>query len=190
MFQSLGSLDDEQLMQRVATKDDDRAFDELYHRHARRLMGFFLRQMNRDEALASDLTQDAFMRVWSARMDFAGGSFSTWLYSIAYNLCKNHYRHLAYELAYEQEVMGTGQEEHDEKWDVQMDQAALDRALRAELDQLPPPQRLLFSLRFEEELSVPQIADIIGIPQGTIKSRLHRMTQELKQKIQHYGKPQ
>ena len=53
----LNQLTDEQLMQRVAAKDDDRAFDELYHRHARRVMGFFYRQMNRDEERASDMMQ-------------------------------------------------------------------------------------------------------------------------------------
>lgn len=74
-FKSLSSLPDEELMRRVSHKGDDGAFDELYHRHARRLMGFFFRQVNRDEALAADLTQDAFMRVWSARANYSGHHF-------------------------------------------------------------------------------------------------------------------
>ncbi len=203
---SLDSLNDEQLMSRVSAKDDDRAYNELYRRHARRLMGFFSRQLNHDEALAADLTQDAFMRVWANRQKYAVNSvasssgtpspldeggrrgFSTWLFSIAYNLCKNHYRHLSYEQAYEQDVKHTESEEHDEHFDVQMDKDAFDKALRAELEQLPPPSRLLFSLRFEEDLSVLQIASVIGIPEGTVKSRLHTLVQNLKQKLQHYGK--
>ena len=63
LFKPLSSLTDDELMQKVSEKDDDRAFGELYHRHARRLMGFFFRQLERDEALASDFTQAAFMRV-------------------------------------------------------------------------------------------------------------------------------
>jgi len=188
MFQSLSSLSDEMLMRRVFLKDDDRAFDELYHRHARRLMGFFLRQLNHDEALAADLTQDTFTRVWSAREGYNQGNFSTWLFSIAYNLCKNHYRHLAYEQTYEQEIQHLSNEEQDDRFDQQIDQAAFDKALKAELEQLPPPMRLLFSLRYEEEHTIPQIAVIIGIPEGTVKSRLHTLTQTLKQKLQHYGK--
>ena len=78
-------------MCRVSSKDDDRAFDELYHRHARRVMGFLVRQLS-DEDRAADLVQDAFMRVWSSRERYmSGADFSTWLFSIAYNLVKYEY---------------------------------------------------------------------------------------------------
>lgn len=203
LFKSTGSLTDEQLMERVSSKDDERAYDELYRRHARRLMGFFLRQLNHDEALAADLTQDTFLRVWANRSQYSvnlatpsleapslqGGRgeslFSPWLFRIAYNLCKNRYRHLAYEQAYEQEVKHTEQEAEDNTFDLQIDSDTFDRALQAELSKLPPDQRLLFSLRFEEDLSVPQIASIIGIPEGTVKSRLHSLTKRLRQFIIH-----
>ncbi len=202
-FHSLHALTDEQLMARVSGKDDERAYDELYRRHARRLMGFFLRQLNHDEALAADLTQDTFLRVWANRSQYSvnlstpsleapslqGGRgeslFFPWLFRIAYNLCKNRYRHLAYEQAYEQEVKHTEQEAEDNTFDLQIDRETFDRALQAELAKLPPDQRLLFSLRFEEDLSVPQIASIIGIPEGTVKSRLHSLTKRLRQFIIH-----
>ena len=74
LFKPLSALKDEELMQRVSSKDDDRAYDELYHRHARRLMGFFFRQTGGNETLAADLTQDAFMRVWTARDKLRGCS--------------------------------------------------------------------------------------------------------------------
>lgn len=201
LFKSTGSLTDEQLMARVSGKDDERAYDELYRRHARRLMGFFLRQLNHDEALAADLTQDTFLRVWANRSQYSvsvsaaaplplgggkgEGLFSPWLFRIAYNLCKNRYRHLAYEQAYEQEVKHTEQEAEDNTFDMQIDRDTFDRILQAELAKLPPDQRLLFSLRFEEDLSVPQIATIIGIPEGTVKSRLHSLTKRLRQFIIH-----
>lgn len=199
LFKSTCSLTDEQLMARVSGKDDERAYDELYRRHARRLMGFFLRQLNHDEALAADLTQDTFLRVWANRSQYSvsvsaaaplplgggkgEGLFSPWLFRIAYNLCKNRYRHLAYEQAYEQEVKHTEQEAEDNTFDMQIDRDTFDRILQAELAKLPPDQRLLFSLRFEEDLSVPQIATIIGIPEGTVKSRLHSLTKRLRQFI-------
>lgn len=199
LFKSTGSLTDEQLMARVSGKDDERAYDELYRRHARRLMGFFLRQLNHDEALAADLTQDTFLRVWANRSQYSvsvsaaaplplgggkgRGLFSPWLFRIAYNLCKNRYRHLAYEQAYEQEVKHTEQEAEDNTFDMQIDRDTFDRILQAELTKLPPDQRLLFSLRFEEDLSVPQIASIIGIPEGTVKSRLHHLINKLKQNL-------
>ena len=178
----LGSLTDDELMQRVASKDDDRAYGELYHRHARRLMGFFFRQMNGDEALAADLTQDAFMRVWTARDRFSG-SFRTWLLTIGYNLVKNHYRHNEYQKQYELFTKQTGEKVADSNIIDKMADEAFDKALRQLLEKLPPESRLLFSFRFEEELTVPEIADLMGLPEGTVKSRLYTLTQILKQKI-------
>ena len=182
----LSSLTDEELMQRVSSKDDDRAYSELYHRHARRLMGFFFRQMNGDEALAADLTQDAFLRVWTARDRFSGTSFRTWLLTIGYNLVKNHFRHSGYQREYEQLLVQTEQEETDNSIMEKMEKDAFDQALRQLLEKMPPESRLLFSFRFEEELTVPEIANLMEIPEGTVKSRLHILTQTLKQKFNQY----
>lgn len=182
-FKPLGSLTDDELMQRVCRKDDDRAFDELYHRHARRLMGFFFRQLDRNEAVAADFTQDAFMRVWTARDKFTGTTFRTWLFTIAFNLIKNHIRHSVHQKQYEQFVAKHQAVTEDSKVVESMDNEAFDRALRQELERMSPDSRLLFSLRFEEELSVPQIAEVMAIPEGTVKSRLHTLTQTLKKKL-------
>ena len=181
----LGSLTDDELMQRVASKDDDRAYGELYHRHARRLMGFFFRQMNGDEALAADLTQDAFMRVWTARDRFSG-SFRTWLLTIGYNLVKNHYRHSEYQKQYELFTKQTGEEVADSNIIDKLADEAFDQALRQLLEKLPPESRLLFSFRFEEELTVPEIAVLMELPEGTVKSRLHTLTQTLRQKLNRH----
>ena len=182
----LSSLKDEELMLRVSSKDDDRAYGELYHRHARRLMGFFFRQSGGDEALAADLTQDAFMRVWTARDKFSGSSFRTWLLTIGYNLVKNHFRHSGHQREYEQLLVQTEQEETDNSIMEKMEKDAFDQALRQLLEKMPPESRLLFSFRFEEELTVPEIANLMEIPEGTVKSRLHILTQTLKQKFNQY----
>ena len=182
----LGSLTDEELMQRVSSKDDDRAYGELYHRHARRLMGFFYRQMNGDEALAADLTQDAFMRVWTARERFLGSSFRTWLLTIAYNLVRSHYRHSEHQKQYELFTKQTGEEVADGDIIDRMTDEAFDQALRQLLEKLPPEGRMLFSFRFEEELTVPEIAALMELPEGTVKSRLYTLTQTLRQKLNHH----
>lgn len=182
----LSTLTDDELMQRVASKDDDRAYGELYHRHARKLMGFFFRQMNGDEALAADLTQDAFMRIWTARDRFVGTNFRTWLLTIGYNLVKNHYRHSEHQKEYEQLLVQTQQEETDNSIIDKMEQDAFDQTLRQELEKLSSESRMLFSFRFEEELTVPEIAALMGIPEGTVKSRLYMLTQTLKQKFNQH----
>ena len=182
-LKSLRSLTDDELMQRVSSKDDDRAYNELYHRHARRLMGFFFRQLGGDEALAAVLTQEAFMRIWMAREKFAGTSFHTWLLTIAYNLAKNHFRHSEHHRQYEQFIMQCQEEITESNIIQQLEDEAFDQALKQELETMSQESRLLFSLRFEEELTIPQIALVMTLPEGTVKSRLHTLTQTLKQKL-------
>ena len=182
----LASLTDDELMRRVTEDGDDRAYGELYHRHARRLMGFLYRQMNGDEALAADLTQDAFMRVWTARNKFSGTNFRTWLLTIGYNLVRNHYRHNEHQKQYELFSKQTGEESADSIIIDQMESDAFDQALRQLLETLPPEGRLLFSFRFEEELTIPEIAALMELPEGTVKSRLHILTQTLRQKLNRH----
>ena len=185
-FNSIASLSDEDLMARVASKDDDRAFDELYHRHALRVMGFIMRQLS-DSDRAADLVQDAFLRLWSSRERYiADKCFSTWLFSIAYNLIKNEYRRSGYQNEYTEHVMNSTTEVHDEDWDVKLDDHLFDEALHKELSLLDADSRLLFSLRFEEEMTVPQIAEVMKIPEGTVKSRQHTIIRNLKQKLKIY----
>ena len=186
LFRNKASLSDEDLMCRVSSKDDDRAFDELYHRHARRVMGFLVRQLS-DEDRAADLVQDAFMRVWSSRERYmSGADFSTWLFSIAYNLVKNEYRRSGYSADYAEHVAMTTTEEQDDELELHMDNKRFDEALRTELSLLDADSRLLFSLRFEEEMTVPQIAKVMNIPEGTVKSRQHTIVRNLKNKLKIY----
>ena len=186
IFNSIASLSDEDLMKRVASKDDDRAFDELYHRHARRVMGFLMRQLG-DSERAADLVQDAFLRLWSSRERYLSGKcFSTWLFSIAYNLLKNEYRRSGYSVEYAEHVINRTTEEQDDDLDVKLDDKLFDAALRQELSLLDAESRLLFSLRFEEEMTVPQIAEVMKIPEGTVKSRQHTIIRNLKQKLKIY----
>jgi len=183
---SIASLSDEELMKRVASKDDERAFDELYHRHARRVMGFLMRQLG-DSERAADLVQDAFLRLWSSRERYLSGKcFSTWLFSIAYNLLKNEYRRSGYSVEYAEHVINSTTEEQNDDLDVRLDDKLFDAALRQELSLLDAESRLLFSLRFEEEMTVPQIAEVMKIPEGTVKSRQHTIIRNLKQKLKIY----
>lgn len=175
---------DEQLMLRVGAGSDT-AFEELYRRYARRLQGFFFRQLGGDEEAAADATHDAFLRLYEARNRYVEGrDFATWLFTIAYNLCRNRYRRNAYDAAYL--AMLDAEPITDGDIEVNMDRATLRQALANVLDALPPPQRLLFSLRHEEELTVPQIASILDIPEGTVKSRLHKLMTHIRRQLKEY----
>ena len=180
----LRQLTDEQLMAR-AKAGNDAAFEELYHRFARRLKGFFFLQLGGDEELAADATHDVFLRAYEARNRYQEGkNVSTWLFTIAYNICRNHYRSNAYET----QLLATLDAEpiSDEQIEVQLDAAALDDALAQVLSELPPPLHQLFSLHYQEELTIPQVAEIVGIPEGTVKSRLHKTMNIIRKKLKRY----
>ena len=176
---------DEQLMARAAAGNDT-AFEELYRRYARRLKGFFFMQLGGDEELAADATHDAFLRAYEARSRYQEGrKVDTWLFTIAYNICKNHYRSNAYEAqllaSLDAELVSIQQIE------VELDAAALDQALEQVLAELPATLHQIFSLHYQEELTIPQVAEIVGIPEGTVKSRLHKTMNIIRKKLKKYA---
>jgi RNA polymerase sigma-70 factor (ECF subfamily) len=176
---------DEQLMTRAATGSDT-AFEELYRRYARRLKGFFFMQLGGDEELAADATHDVFLRAYEARNRYQEGrKVDTWLFTIAYNICRNHYRSNAYEA----QLMASLDAEPvtDQQIEVELDAALLDEALAQVLSELPAPLHQLFSLHYQEELTIPQIAEIVGIAEGTVKSRLHKTMNMIRNKLKNYA---
>ena len=103
LFSSLTYTEtDEQLMERFVSQEESR-------RHLRNfivatlpgLKGFFIRMMSGDVALADDFLQELFLRIYEARSSYqTGKQFSTWAFAIAYNFCKNEYRHREIEEEY------------------------------------------------------------------------------------------
>ena len=176
---------DEQLMA-CAAAGSDTAFEELYRRFARRLKGFFFLQLGGNEELAADATHDVFLRAYEARERFQEGrKVDTWLFTIAYNICRNHYRSNAYEA----QLMASLDAEPvtDQQIEVELDAALLDEALAQVLSELPTPLHQLFSLHYQEELTIPQIAEIVGIAEGTVKSRLHKTMNMIRNKLKNYA---
>jgi len=162
----------------------DMEYAALYQRYARRLYGFFLRQLNHDTQAAADATHEVFLRVLEADASEKTHAALPYLFTIADNLLRNRYRRQAYESNY----LATLDRQPLETTDVELrlDRQTLLTALRQVLDELPPPLRLLFSLRYEEELTVPQVAQILEIPEGTVKSRLHKTMTIIRKKLKEY----
>ena len=177
---------DEALMPLIQRKDE-RAFDELFLRYARKLQGFFWRRTGGNEAEAADLTQEVFLRVWEkAKRYNPSTNVHTWVFSIAYNLLTDHYRHIGYQEQYTAYVQSSETEAKDENVSILLDKEQFDKALSEVLTALSEAEQLLFDLRFTQELSVADIAVIIQIPEGTVKSRLHSLTQKLRLKLHQY----
>ena len=88
------NLSDEQLMARII-KNDAHAFNEIYNRYSHRLLIFFLRALGGHDEKAQDFLQDVFLKIIEKPYMFSvDKKFSTWIFTIANNLCKNEYRRL------------------------------------------------------------------------------------------------
>lgn len=179
---------DEELMAQVKGGSGS-AFDELYRRYARKLNGFFFCQLGGDPEQAADAVQDVMLHLYEARSRYkTGENVATWIFTMAYNLCKNQYRHLAHEQDYLAQL--DAEPVTESQVEVQIDRQRLEEALGEVLASLSPPLRMLFSLRYEEDLTVPQIAKIQEIPEGTVKSRLHKTMNIIRYKLKEYENQQ
>ncbi|HAA10189.1 MAG TPA: hypothetical protein DCE41_00265 [Cytophagales bacterium] len=178
------SASDETLIQWVA-QQDKRAFDTLYERYATPLYRYLYRLLWKNQALAEDFLQDTFLRVLQAANKFeAGKTFRPWLYSIAHNLCKNEYRRkairgeaveLGEDMTWE---MPKGAATHDEdQW-----RAALSEAVNG----LSEAHKSVFLLRYEQNLELAEIAEILSVPLGTVKSRMFHLQKRLAKELEAF----
>lgn len=173
--QPISELTDETLM-KLLCKGEVAAFDEIYRRYGKRLFVYFFRMLNFDRGLAEDAVQDLFLRIAEKPQGFdPERSFKTWIFSVASNTCKNIYRHTAVRRNHRPSLT----------LDVsipldgfvlaanRLDHAEFARTLHETLAELPPEKKEVFLLRFQEEKSIAEIAGIQGVPEGSVKSRLH-----------------
>lgn len=175
---------DERLMEAVAA-GSERAFEELYRRYARRLQGFFLLRTD-DGATAADFVQELFMRLWTARASYrTGRPVAPWLFTLAYNLLRNDLRHRAVEAAWAEEARREARLE-EETAPLGLDDDGFDRGLARAVAELPEADRMLFALRYEEGFALADVARIMDLPLGTVKSRLHRLTNVLRKKLDRH----
>jgi RNA polymerase sigma-70 factor (ECF subfamily) len=134
--------------------------------------------MLRDRALAEDVTQDIFLRVWRALPGYgAQASLSTWIYAISKNACLSELRKKRPQVSlnqgsdeYDAEVAGLAAPEHDDSATVSVSQV---------LDKLPERYRQAVTLFYMEDKSYEQTAESLGLPLGTVKALLHRARKRL-----------
>ena len=181
---TLQTLPDAELMLRVGQGEHE-AYEVLYARYARRLGGFFLRMLAYDTVKAEDMVQELFVRVWVHRASYRTAQpFATWLYAMAYNLCKNAYRHEGVHQDYAAEC--SLREEPTVTTDEAIERSELRQLLRQAVQALPETQRDAFLLHYDEELTVPEVARIVGCPEGTVKSRLSAALATIKKNLNAY----
>lgn len=163
-------------------------FNELVCEHGNRLRRFVTRRIG-NEADAADIAQQAFIEASNAYADFRGDSkLSTWLYGIALNLVRN-YLSRAPEQRYS--FVCESALTHHACLQPNPEQIAAQReimkVLTSALESLPDNMREILNLAGMENLSYEQIADILDIPMGTVRSRLSRARATLRQRMEEQG---
>ncbi len=173
---------DEELLARAATGDRD-AFGDLYRRYARAVLGLALRRLG-DRGRAEDAVQEAFASIWRAARSYRAdrGPVAPWLYAVARNA-----------------IADRGRARTDtpaETPDLPSDEAGpADRAeqswvawrVHRALEELPEAERSVIELAYWGGLSQSEVADFLGLPLGTVKTRtrsgLRRLAEELEEEL-------
>lgn len=181
---------DESLMQAFAGGDAT-AFEELVSRHKRGVYNFLLRSV-RNQARAEELLQEVFLRVIRAKARYeASAKFTTWLYSIARNLCVDESRRARFRKHQSLDAPRRGKDGEGAAMvstipaqNVPTDEAAEAPTIRRRLSEavakLPVEQREVFLLRQVSGLSFREIAATVDIPENTVKSRMRYALEKLR----------
>jgi phosphoribosylaminoimidazole-succinocarboxamide synthase len=156
-------------------------FGEIFDRHAQAIFRFLGRRVGRDDA--GDLLSEVFLAAFEARMRYDRGRASAlpWLYGIASNLLSKRYRQRASELrALERMLVQSDSHDHADSVTASVDAQVQLRAMAKVLEELPARERDALLLYAWEDLTYGEIAGALGVPTGTVRSRLNRVRQRLR----------
>lgn len=185
---SYKTMTDESLMVSVA-KGDKRAFDELYNRYSGPLLGYFMRMLWRDREKAEDFVHDIFAKIVKRPELFdVSRVFKTWVYSVANNMCKNEYK--------KQEVRKNTSNGLDSNYAVSDDNVNVlhevqdmqfREAFEESMADLDQKHSEAFKLRHIDGLSIKEIAEVLDISDGTVKSRLFYASKYLAESLKDFN---
>jgi len=180
-------------MARIQT-GDRAAFEELYARFGRPLLNFFF-QMCYDRTASEDYVQETFLRVWRARAGYRPiGKVSTWLFQIAKNYWFNEREKMKrrpfHAVAGGDEALSRWANVADPSADTTPEGAAraeeVERAIAAAIESLSDKLRVVFVMARYQRLPYAEIAEILDIPVGTVKSRVALAEKNLRTRLSEY----
>jgi RNA polymerase sigma-70 factor, ECF subfamily len=179
--------DDMHLVAACRNGDQD-AFAMLVQRHQRRVFNLVFRMLQNYEE-ASEITQETFLAVWQGLPSFRGEArFSTWLYRIAYNCClkqlEQRKRDKTLQMAIQAERMPDLNIE--EQANAELEAHACQALVRNQLSTLPTKYRIVLILRHLQEMTYEEMAEILMLPIGTIKTHLFRARNLLKERLEAF----
>lgn len=174
---------DEELMVFVTKNGTEKAFEELYNRYAKKLLWFSLRLVN-DKELAADIVQDTFIKMIDKPAAFdSTQKFSTWIYTLVNNASLNAIKN--------KENRGRLLEENYFQVNTShltstIDAKKIQQKINSLYKVLSKQEQAVFVLRFEHNLNIKEIAKIIEIPEGTVKSCLYYLLKKMSQQLKAF----
>lgn len=191
----LTELSDEDLMARVQ-ENDEFAFEQLVERYQHALSTFIARFVGRGPHV-QDILQETFIRVWRHRMRYRTvAKFSTWVFTIAGNLSKTELRRR--KIRRGSYIATGGEDREEERIDVvdpvqnpeqDAEREEVRRVVVREMENLPRAYRAAVILRDLQDKSYEEIGEILGVPVGTIKSRVNRGRRRLQKRLGKLREP-
>ncbi len=186
-----GAQSEEELLRRICERDAE-AFETLFARYQESVRAHLLRTV-RDANTAEDLMQEVFLRVWTRGEQWNGhGPFRVWLHRIATNLALNYLRTVRRRRECPLEPPHDSADADDTPtipdWMIDRanagPQAALEqgerrRQLQHLVEEMPREKREVFRLVFDAEMEIADVAETLGVPPGTVRSRLHYIRKRL-----------
>jgi RNA polymerase sigma-70 factor, ECF subfamily len=183
------AVDDGDLVVRMWSGDTT-AFDALYRRYSQRLLGY-IHRMTHEQTISQDLLQEVFLRLveGEGRLD-PQRPLPRWLFTVAHNLCCSELRRR--QVRRQSEATATTEARHLAE-SLQppppgdgLDEQRFGQRLAEELLHLSAERRSAFLLRHGEGFSIAAISDVLGCPQGTVKSRIFHAARELAERLRPF----
>jgi len=183
---------DAQLMVRFKEGNTE-AFDTLFRKHLFRVVNFAYRFV-RNRAVAEELAQDIFLKVYENAGNYAvQAKFTTWLYTIATNVCLNEVRRphfkAKHQSLYRIDANGGAEEEigieaeTTSSPDALLERQGIEDAIKSALEHVPEKQRIAFILNKYQELSYAEVAEVLEVSEKAVKSLIHRAKEALALKL-------
>ncbi len=190
----LEMLSDPEVMLRVAAGDDV-AFDYLVEKYRRQMVSF-MHRMTRNQAVAEELAQEVFLRVYRSRQSYAASAkFTTWLYRIATNLAVNHARDTKHErpentVNLDEPNADTGMTMDVADGSLNAEQTILRKerlaAIRRQVEALPERQRTAVIMHKYQNMDYKQIAAVLKLSESATKSLLFRAYETLRETLKQF----
>jgi len=183
--------EDETALVAASKRGDQDAFAQLVQQHQRRVFNLVFRMLQEYEE-TNEVTQEAFLAAWQGLPSFRGDArFSTWLYRIAYNCSlkqlEQRKRDRALQSAIESEQI-VAQANQPDRIDAELEAHTRSEMLHEQLSHLPAKYRIVLVLRHLQEMTYEEMAEILTMPIGTIKTHLFRARNLLKERLEMFDR--